>query len=136
MLKSIRFPLCFIYPYASLPLSKGRNRNCQEYKNTNSLLPAFGHHVEHQSIGALTSSSPSGSPTHIVYSPSFYKMQAAYECGAASVFGGGARLPSILRLASCFSSFVGLLFFMSAVWAAESMEWPTDMPTRIYKVHG
>lgn len=48
-------------------------------------------------------------------------------------FVGGARLPSILRLASCFSAKVGFSFLMSGVCGAWPIEWPMDMPTRIYR---
>jgi hypothetical protein len=44
----------------------------------------------------------------------------------------GARLPSILRLASCFSAMLGLFFGMSGRWLARLGLWPIDIPTRTY----
>jgi hypothetical protein len=54
--------------------------------------------------------------------------------GIGPVTPSGARLPSIRRFASCFSSKVGLDLRMSGVWAALLGLWPMDMPTRTYIV--
>ncbi len=43
----------------------------------------------------------------------------------------GAKLPSILRFASCFSSAVGFAFCISGRYGSWCGEWPMDMPTRI-----
>lgn len=111
--------------------SKRRRRSSTHAASPYALIPSssrYCNHVQPPEIHAIQ-------PNHIlilcIHSLCIQVVSIYIPApGMGPVTPSGARLPSIRRFASCFSSVVGLSLRISGMWGALLGLCPMDMPTR------